>query len=361
VPLPRTDAETVSAESLDFLVAAYRPPDTVLTDNGPQFKAMLFQGVCLFLGVKNRYSTACHPQTNGHVERYNRTSVGQLRTFVVDHQDQWDTLVPMLALACNSRPQQSTGVAPLEFVAPERVKSLSVSRMVASPVGGPSTDNPRAASEKFRARLRNCGGWGPPWLDGPGVAYVGLRIGSAGGRTAFVGPTLAAPPGRIAEMMAPRDWPADAWTSCPPMVAVVGLDFSFACISYCLEGLAYRLVGRLHWPAPIGGRSTGSRGSFASTYFRGLGPNSGLPAKAPHLPSRGRGCWRVLARCGPARGPPWGLLRGGLGRPLVSKEKTNRALGLLLPRVCAVIPLSLSSGRAWTALFPCRFILGVPH
>ena len=69
----------------------------------------------------------------------------------------------------------------------------------------------------------------------------------------------------------------------------------------------------------------------------------------------------MLARCGPARGLPWGLLRGGLGLPLVSTEKTNRALGLLIPRVCAVIPLSPSPGRAWIALFPCRFLLGLPH
>ena len=43
----------------------------------------------------------------------------------------------------------------MAFVTPERVKSLSVERMVASPVKGPSTDNPRAAREQIRARLRN--------------------------------------------------------------------------------------------------------------------------------------------------------------------------------------------------------------
>jgi len=38
----------------------------------------------------------------------------------------------MLTLAYNSRPQQSTRVVPLEFVTPERVRSLSVERMVGS-------------------------------------------------------------------------------------------------------------------------------------------------------------------------------------------------------------------------------------
>ena len=57
---------------------------------------------------------------------------------------------------------------------------------------------------------------------------------------------------------------------------------------------------------------------------------------------------------------PWELLRGGLGLPIVFRRKSNRALGLLLPRDSAVIPLSPSLGRAWTALFPCRFLLGLP-
>jgi len=55
----------------------------------------------------------------------------------------------------NSRPQQSTGVAPLEFVTPERVRSLSVERMVGSPTPEETDGSPRAIREVIRARLRN--------------------------------------------------------------------------------------------------------------------------------------------------------------------------------------------------------------
>jgi len=81
--------------------------------------------------------------------------VGQLRTYVEDHQDRWDELVSMLTLAYNSRPQQSTGVAPLEFATPERVRILSVERMVGSPTPEETEGNPRAIREVIRARLRN--------------------------------------------------------------------------------------------------------------------------------------------------------------------------------------------------------------
>jgi len=89
------------------------------------------------------------------VERYNRTIVGQLRTYVEDYHDSWDDLVSMLTLAYNTRPQQSTGVAPLDFVTPERVRSLSVERMVGSPTPEETKGSHWAIREVLRARLRN--------------------------------------------------------------------------------------------------------------------------------------------------------------------------------------------------------------
>jgi len=136
-------------------MAAYGPPATVLSDNGPQFRCKFFQGVYLLLWISNRYSTTYHSQTNGQVEQYNRTIVGQLRTYVEDHQDRWDELVSMPTLAYNSRPQQSTGVAPREFVTLERVRSLSVERPVGSPAPEETDGSPRTVREGIQARLRN--------------------------------------------------------------------------------------------------------------------------------------------------------------------------------------------------------------
>jgi len=61
----------------------------------------------------------------------------------------------MLTLAYNSRPQQSTGVAPLEIFTPERVRSLSVERMLGSPTPEETDGSPRAIRAVIRARLRN--------------------------------------------------------------------------------------------------------------------------------------------------------------------------------------------------------------
>jgi len=99
VPLERIDAETIAAAFLDRWVAAFGPSATVLSDSGPHFCSTFFQGVYSLLGVSNLYFTTYHRQTSGQVERYNGTIVGQLRTYVEDHQGRWDELVSMLTLA----------------------------------------------------------------------------------------------------------------------------------------------------------------------------------------------------------------------------------------------------------------------
>jgi len=61
----------------------------------------------------------------------------------------------MLTLAYNSRPHQSTGVAPLEFITPERVRSLSVERMLGIPAPEEKDGSPRGVREAISARLRD--------------------------------------------------------------------------------------------------------------------------------------------------------------------------------------------------------------
>jgi len=61
IPLKRIDAETIAAAFLDYWVAAYGPPATLLSDNGPQLHSTFFQGVCSLLGISNRYSKTYHP------------------------------------------------------------------------------------------------------------------------------------------------------------------------------------------------------------------------------------------------------------------------------------------------------------
>ena len=46
------------------------------------------------------------------MERFNRTLEEMLRAFVSDHQQDWDTYLPMLLMAYRATPQRSTEISP---------------------------------------------------------------------------------------------------------------------------------------------------------------------------------------------------------------------------------------------------------
>ncbi len=55
--------------------------------------------MCRLLGMNKTRTTALHPQSDGMVERYNRTIEAQLAMFVEQHQRDWDQHVPLLLMA----------------------------------------------------------------------------------------------------------------------------------------------------------------------------------------------------------------------------------------------------------------------
>jgi len=61
VPLKDISALDVLSAFLDTLVASYGIPDSVLSDNGPQFAAVLWEGVLKALGIDTNYATQYHP------------------------------------------------------------------------------------------------------------------------------------------------------------------------------------------------------------------------------------------------------------------------------------------------------------
>jgi len=79
VALRRTTAMSSASSIIDAWVPAYGPPDRILSDQRPQFMSNFFIAVMKMLGIETVRTTAYHPQSNGQVERYNRTMATQLR------------------------------------------------------------------------------------------------------------------------------------------------------------------------------------------------------------------------------------------------------------------------------------------
>ena len=151
VPLRKITAYDVAVAFVEHWVFKYGPPKTLLSDNGSQFVAHFFQRVCRILGTNNAYTTTYHPQTNGQVERFNRSLLAMLRCYVEDNPEDWCLMVHVLTFAYNMSVHRSTGTTPFELVLtrypPEFTLAHNANRLEAV------TNNDRA---DFASRLGVC-------------------------------------------------------------------------------------------------------------------------------------------------------------------------------------------------------------
>jgi len=158
VALRRITAMSVASAIIDAWVSAYGPPDRILSDPRPHFMSNVFIAVMKMLGIGTVRTTAYHPQTNGQVERYNRTMATQLRHYVADDSSRWNKLLPVITMAYNSQPHRSTGIAPFELVIPRQIPNLTVRNLPQGTLltneGTLKDGSPLARKREFMARLR---------------------------------------------------------------------------------------------------------------------------------------------------------------------------------------------------------------
>ena len=140
VPLRTVTALSVARAFCDHWAYVYGPPVSLLTDNGPQFTAKFFQAVCGELGIRKVFTTAYHPQTNGQVERYNRTILASLRGYVAARQDDWDDYTSAVTFAYNCRVHSSLGMPPFELALSRPPPSLSLQCLPRTEEATPMTE-----------------------------------------------------------------------------------------------------------------------------------------------------------------------------------------------------------------------------
>ena len=105
-------ALTIAKLFVQQIVSRHGVPTQLLSDRGPAFLSHLLTEVCSLLGVKKVNTTAYHPQTDGLVERFNRTLTAMLSKKVDASGKDWDEHLPFVLFAYRASIQESTQESP---------------------------------------------------------------------------------------------------------------------------------------------------------------------------------------------------------------------------------------------------------
>ena len=112
VPIPDRNATTVCKAYRDNVYCIFGGSSRILMDNGTEFKNKEMNAICGELGVKQVFSPAYTPQSNGRLEGWHRFFKACIAKHIRGGDVEWDELVPLAVSAYNFFPCQSTKESP---------------------------------------------------------------------------------------------------------------------------------------------------------------------------------------------------------------------------------------------------------
>ncbi|MCG8033054.1 MAG: DDE-type integrase/transposase/recombinase, partial [Candidatus Thiodiazotropha taylori] len=111
-PMTNMEAGTVAKIMVEEVVTKFGIPNKIHSDQGRQFESALFKEMCTILQIEKTRTTAYHPQSDGMVERFNRTLASMVSMFVDENHSDWDELLPYMTMAYRATANETTGMSP---------------------------------------------------------------------------------------------------------------------------------------------------------------------------------------------------------------------------------------------------------
>ena len=102
-PARDQSALTIGKLLVERIIPTHGVPSQLLSDRGAAFLSKLMYELYKLLGIKKVSTTAYHPQTDGLMERFNRTLTDMLSKRVHPSGKDWDTQLPYVLFAYRSR------------------------------------------------------------------------------------------------------------------------------------------------------------------------------------------------------------------------------------------------------------------
>ena len=150
--IPDQEAGTVAKKLVEEFVARYGVPREIHSDQGRNFESALFQEVCRLLDLDKTRTTPLRPQSDGMVERFNRTLKSMLSLFVHENQRDWDRHLPLLLMAYRSAVHETTGCTPSEMMFGRELR-LPVDLLYGCPGAVERPTEPNDYADRLRDQL----------------------------------------------------------------------------------------------------------------------------------------------------------------------------------------------------------------
>ena len=97
------------------IVYCFGIPQSIITDNGPQFDSQVYKNFCNELNIKNLYLTLQYPYSSGQAEASNKTLLSALKKRLHSAKGKWVKELLRVLWAYRTTNRKSTGISPFTF------------------------------------------------------------------------------------------------------------------------------------------------------------------------------------------------------------------------------------------------------
>lgn len=115
-PIQNKESTTVAESFVENFILRYGIPQEIVTDQGIEFLASIFNETCNLLEVKQLNSTAYHHETLGSLENSHKNLGSFLRIYTAKHRGSWSSWIPYWCFNYNNSVHSEIKYTPFELV-----------------------------------------------------------------------------------------------------------------------------------------------------------------------------------------------------------------------------------------------------
>ena len=114
--IPDATADSVAKFFYEDIICRHGCPKEIVSDNGSAFISQMVEKLLQQHQIKHRLISPYHPQTNGLVERFNRTLCKAIAKYVQLVEEEWDKFIPSVLFAYRTMKHNTTKYEPFKLV-----------------------------------------------------------------------------------------------------------------------------------------------------------------------------------------------------------------------------------------------------